>query len=234
MTPKSSTPILQTDHLSRSANGKNLVADVTIQVEKGDVMAVVGPSGSGKTSFLRLLNRLDEPTNGTVLLEGRDYKTIPPRELRQRVGMVMQTPVLLPGTVEDNIRFGPQQKGEEIPAETVDRLLSRVGLSGYAGQDINHLSGGEAQRVSLARTLANSPQVLLLDEPTSSLDDATERDAEALILNIIREQGLTCLIVTHDKAQATRMANKVMVLEKGQLTKIGLVEEILDAKPNLQ
>ena len=104
-----------------------------------------------------------------------------------------------------------------------------MGLAGYTERDVSELSGGEAQRVSLARTLANSPEVLLLDEPTSSLDEATQCGVEDLIGSIIHQQGLTCLIVTHDMDQAARMATHVMVLEAGQLVKFGPVGEVLDA-----
>ena len=221
--------ILQAQHLSRVINDKHLVDDISVQVTRGTIVAIVGPSGAGKSSFLRLLNRLDEPTSGTVWLDGIDYRTILPQELRRRVGMVMQSPHLFPGTVAENIRFGPRQREEELPQETIVRLLKRVGLAGYAERDASNLSGGEAQRVSLARTLANSPEVLLLDEPTSALDEATQRDVEDLILGIIREQGLTCLLITHNMEQAKRLATHVMVLEAGKLARFGPVEEVLNA-----
>lgn len=221
--------ILQTEHLSRVIGDSHLVDDISVQVQKGNIVAIVGPSGAGKSSFLRLLNRLDEPTAGTVLLDGKDYRTSPPQELRRRVGMVMQSPHLFPGTVADNVRYGPRQRGEKLPTETIERLLERVGLVGYADRDVSNLSGGEAQRVSLARTLANSPEVLLLDEPTSALDETTQRGVEDLIHSIIQQGGLTCLIVTHDIQQAARMATHVMVLEKGKLVEFGPVEEVLNA-----
>jgi UDP-glucose/iron transport system ATP-binding protein len=126
---------------------------------------------AGKSSFLRLLNRLDEPTGGTVLLDGVDYHQIPPRELRRTVGLVTQRPFLFAGTVHQNVGFGPRQRGDTISDARTEELLARVGLSGYANRDVANLSGGEAQRVSLARALANSPRVQLLDEPTSALDD---------------------------------------------------------------
>ena len=116
--------ILETDHLSRVVGGKHLVDDVSIQVCKGDIVAIVGPSGAGKSSFLRLLNRLDEPTEGTVYLEGIDYRTLPPQDLRRRVSMVMQLPYLFPGTVADNARFGPRQRGEVLPKVTIEHLLA--------------------------------------------------------------------------------------------------------------
>lgn len=221
--------VLRTENLSHRVDGTSLVDHISVKIGAGDVVAVVGPSGAGKSSFLRLLNRLDEPTEGTVFLEGVDYREIPPQELRRWVGMVMQSPYLFPGTVADNLRFGPQQRGKELSAEAIEELLARVNLSGYADRDVGYLSGGEAQRVSLARTLANEPEILLLDEPTSSLDDSTQRDVEGLICDIIRDGGLTALIVTHDTDQAQRMARQAMVMESGQLVNFGPVKEVLDA-----
>jgi putative ABC transport system ATP-binding protein len=168
---------LETKHLSRSVGERVLVRDISVQVHAGEVLAVTGPSGAGKSSFLRLLNRLDEPSSGTVQLNGQDYRELAPRELRRRVGMVMQVPYLFPGTVAANVRFGPQQNAERLSVERIAALLERVGLPGYQDRDVSNLSGGEAQRVSLARTLANTPEALLLDEPTSALDDAWREES---------------------------------------------------------
>jgi putative ABC transport system ATP-binding protein len=162
---------LETAHLSRVVVGKVLTDDINVQAQVGEVVAVVGPSGSGKSSFLRLLNRLDEPTGGTVRLNGEDYRKLAPQELRRRVSMVMQTAYLFPGPVGENVAYGPRQRGQRLLAEQTDALLQRVGLSGYHERDVSNLSGGEAQRVSIARTLANAPEILLLDEPTSALDE---------------------------------------------------------------
>ena len=218
---------LETKNLSRTIAGKALVNDFNLMVGQAEVLAVVGPSGAGKSSFLRLLNRLDEPTGGTVLLDGQDYRQIAPRELRRRVGMVMQMAFLFPGTVAANIAFGPRQHGTPISTEQIEALLDRVGLPGYQDRDVSNLSGGEAQRVSLARTLANSPEVLLLDEPTSALDDAAERGIEELVLSIIRERRMTCVMITHDMAQAARIADRTMVVEAGHIVAIGPTEEVL-------
>lgn len=222
-------PMLETRNLSRAVANKVLVSAVSLQLQRGEVLAVIGPSGAGKSSFLRLLNRLDEPTGGTVLLNGDDYRHTAPRELRRRVGMVMQTAFLFPGTVAENIAFGPRNHGEKIAAEQIAALLERVGLSGYESRDVNSLSGGEAQRVSLARTLANVPEALLLDEPTSSLDNASARGIEELVLGIIEERQLTCVIVTHNRSQAARIAGRTMVLEAGRLVAIGPTQEMLHA-----
>jgi len=222
-------PILRTENLSRIVPGKTLVDHISIQVQPGAILAIIGPSGSGKSSFLRLINRLDEPTQGTVFLEGQDYRHIPPCELRRRVGMVMQAPNLFPGSVADNLRYGPAQRGEELSDQQIDSLLAQVGLLGYAAQSVSVLSGGEAQRVSLARTLANTPEVLLLDEPTSALDEAAEAEVEATLKNIFTSQGLTCLFVTHDMAQAARLASHAMLMETGRLVKYGSLQEVFDA-----
>jgi putative ABC transport system ATP-binding protein len=223
-------PALETRNLSRAVSGKVLVDGISVQIPRGGVLAVVGPSGAGKSSFLRLLNRLDEPTGGTVLLNGDDHRTIAPRELRRRVGMVMQTAYLFPGTVAANIAFGPRQRGEILTAEQIAALLDRIGLPGCQDRDVSNLSGGEAQRVSLARTLANAPEGLLLDEPTSSLDEASARGIEELLLSIIQERRMTCVIVTHNRLQAARIADRTMVLEAGRLVAIGPTKEVLHAR----
>jgi putative ABC transport system ATP-binding protein len=222
--------LLRTERLTRAVAGRTIVDGISIDVPAGDVLAVVGPSGSGKSSFLRLLDRLDEPTGGTVLLGGRDYRELAPRELRRRVGMVMQTPVLFPGTVADNVRFGPARRGETVADADVARLLGLVGLPSFAARPVDHLSGGEAQRVAMARALANRPEVLLLDEPTSALDDASKRGIEALVAEVVRVHRLTCVVVTHDLAQAARLARRVMVIEAGGLKRIGPLEEVLRAE----
>jgi putative ABC transport system ATP-binding protein len=224
------TPALEAEHLSRAVGGKVLVDDVSVQVSAGEVMAVVGPSGAGKSSFLRLLNRLDEPTGGTVRLDGRDYRELAPRDLRRRVGMVMQSANLFSGTVAANVAFGPRQHGEELSSDRIDAFLARVGLSGYQERDVSNLSGGEAQRVSVARTMANAPETLLLDEPTSALDEISARRIEDLVLDIIRERQMTCVIVTHDPAQAHRIADRTMILEAGKLVAVGPTREVLHVR----
>jgi putative ABC transport system ATP-binding protein len=221
--------ILRAEHLGRVVRGKTLVDDATFAVGTGEVLAIVGPSGAGKSSLLRLLNRLDEPTSGTAHLQGTDYRSLEPRELRRRVGMVTQRPYLFPGSVADNLRYGPAQRGEVLPEAAVAELLARMGLDGYASRNVANLSGGEMQRVSVARTLANSPLVMLLDEPTSALDDAAKSGIEALIRAIVRDQRLTCVMVTHDMAQAARLADNALMLERGRIVRAGSVEEVLHA-----
>lgn len=208
---------------------QTLLADVTFELERGEVIAVVGPSGSGKSTLLRLINRLDEPTSGTACLNGTDMQTLPPRELRRRVGMVMQRAYLFPGTVAENVAFGPRQHGQIIATGKIDDLLAHVGLTGFASRDALTLSGGEAQRVAITRALANDPEILLLDEPTSALDETARLGVQALLESLIREHHLTCVWVTHSTEQARAMADKVLALESGQVSAYGPVAEVLRA-----
>ncbi len=228
----SSTPdnsVLRAEHLGRVVGNKTLVEDARFAVRSGEVVAIVGPSGAGKSSLLRLLNRLDEPTSGTVFVEGIDYRGIAPQELRRKLGMVTQRPYLFPGTVAQNLRFGPTQRGETLSDAALAALLERVGLKDYATRNVANLSGGEAQRVSVARTLANSPLVLLLDEPTSALDETAKLGVEALLQEIVRDHKLTCVMVTHDVAQAARLAERALVMDAGRIVREGAIREVLGA-----
>ena len=209
--------LLRAEGLGREVAGKAIVREASFVLRPGEVVAITGPSGAGKSSVLRLLNRLDEPTAGRVWLEGRDTGVLNVRELRRRVGMVMQQANLFPGTVAENVRYGPALRGVLMSDAEVEELLKTVGLGGYAERDVAGLSGGEAQRVSLARTLANRPQVLLLDEPTSALDDAAKLVVEEALLAAMAQVEGACLIVTHDAAQAARLAGRTLVMREGVL-----------------
>jgi putative ABC transport system ATP-binding protein len=221
--------LLRTEHLGRRVGDIVIVNDISLGVKRGELLGIVGASGSGKSSFLRLLNRLDEPTSGTVFLEGRDYREIPPRTLRQRVGMVTQRPFLFPGDVASNLRFGPAQRGENLPDAEIAGLLERGGLAGFAARNVANLSGGEQQRVSLLRALANRPEILLLDEPTSALDEQAKVGIEQLISNFVSDNCFTFVMVTHDRDQARRLCHRVAVIEHGRLVQLGSPEGVLHA-----
>ena len=143
--------------------------------------------------------------------------------------MVTQRPFLFPGDVASNLRFGPAQRGESLSDEEVSKLLAQVGLPGFASHEVSVLSGGEQQRVSLARSLANHPEVLLLDEPTSALDEQSKLGIEGLIAALARDQGLACVMVTHDRDQARRLCHRVVLLEAGRELRNGPVMEVLGA-----
>jgi putative ABC transport system ATP-binding protein len=229
-TPKAALPaVLRAEKLGRQVGAKTILSDISFDVANDDLLGIVGASGSGKSSLLRLLNRLDEPSSGVVYVDGLDYRQLLPRELRRRVGMVTQRPFLFPGDVASNLRFGPAQRGESVPDDEISRLLERVGLPGFSAREVSVLSGGEQQRVSLARALANRPEVLLLDEPTSALDENSKLGIEELITSLVRDHGLTCVMVTHDRQQARRMCNRVILLEAGHVIQTGTAMEVLDA-----
>lgn len=218
---------LRADELRYTVGGETILDGVSIAVDAGETMAVVGPSGAGKSSFLRLLNRLDEPTGGTVYLDGTDYRRLDPRTLRKRVGLVPQQPALRDGTVGENVTIGPRLRGDSITEERLAGLLRAVGLSGYAGRDVGDLSGGEAQRVAIARTVANDPDVLLLDEPTASLDSEAEEDVERLLTDLLATGERTAVLVTHDERQAARLADRVARVAAGRVVDLGVPREVI-------
>lgn len=153
-------------------------------------------------------------------------REIPPQELRTHVGYVPQRPAFRDGTVEENVTIGPRLRGESIDPPVVDRLLERVDLAGYAGRTVDDLSGGESQRVAIVRTLLTELDVLLLDEPMSSLDAEAEAKIEALLTDLIGERTLTCVLVTHDRAQVKRLAERVAVLEDDRLQQVSDVTQV--------
>lgn len=220
-------PKLETESLTRVVNGEAIVDSVSLRVPEREVLAVVGPSGAGKSSFLRLLNRLDEPTDGTVFFEGTDYREIDPEELRDRVGLVPQEPALRPGTVRDNVAVGDRIREKSVDERRVSALLDRVDLRGYEQRPVNDLSGGERQRVAIARTLYVDPEVLLLDEPTAHLDGETEARIEDLLEELIEAEQLTCVFVTHDAEQARRLADRVAEFEAGRVVAAGTPETVI-------
>ncbi|MGK8507197.1 ABC transporter ATP-binding protein [Nocardia asiatica] len=188
------------------------------------VTAIFGPSGSGKSTLLRLCNRLEVPTSGRVLFGGTDVAELDPLRLRRRVGMVFQRPTPFPGTIAENLRTAS-------PAADRSRLeaqLARVGLpTSWLDHDANALSGGEVQRMCLARTLITGPQVLLLDEPTSALDESAVGVVERTVVELAREE-VTVLWVTHDPQQVRRVADRVLRIEAGRC--VGL--EPVDGPPD--
>lgn len=219
--------------LSRVVGGRRLLDRVSFSAERGEVVAVVGPSGAGKSSLLRLLNRLDEPSEGAVYLDGVDYREIPPRVLRRRVGMVMQRPYLqMAEPVGINLVFGPAQNERKLSPAQIDALLELVHLPGAGARLAEELSGGEAQRVALARALANEPEVLLLDEPTSSLDEKTTLGIEETLLEVVKQRELLCMWVSHNSDQARRVAERALLVVDGRIAD-GLVEEMLLAQSAL-
>lgn len=220
-------PKLATESLSFGVDGRSILRNVDLRVAAGETVTVVGPSGAGKSTLLRLLCRLDEPTGGTVYLDGTDYRTLDPTALRARVGMVPQDPALRDGTVRDNVTVGPRLRGETVAPDRVETLLERVDLAGYADRSAADLSGGEAQRVAIARTLMVDPEVILLDEPTASLDPESQSEIEALLRALLADSDRTVVLVTHDQAQVDRVADRVVEFVDGQIRGRGSPREVV-------
>ncbi len=194
-----------------------MLSEVSAVLASGRCTAVVGPSGAGKSTLLRLLDRLLEPTSGRVLFHGAPLTTYDVLELRCRIGLVQQAPVLLGAVVLADLRVGrPGLTPDEAAA-----LLERAGLEGLPmDRETTSLSGGEAQRLCLARALAVGPEVLLLDEPTSALDAVAAQSVERVIRSLVAD-GLTAVLVSHDLRQARRLADDVVVLRAGRVVESG-------------
>ncbi|BCV23425.1 phosphate ABC transporter ATP-binding protein [Gelria sp. Kuro-4] len=209
------TDKLVLEQVSKEVGGQALLENISFAVPAGSILALIGPSGAGKSTLLSLLNRLEDPTGGSIRLDGVDIRALDVLVLRRRVGMVFQRPSLFPGTVAANITYGPALRGEK-PAQAAEEYLKEVGLPPeFAARDAQNLSGGEEQRVALARALANGPEVLLLDEPTAALDKTAAHQVEELIARICRQRGLTALWVTHDLEQARRVSDRVVLIVGG-------------------
>lgn len=194
--------------------GRRVLDEITASIPAAGITVVSGPSGAGKTTLLRLCNRLEIPDAGTVSYRGQPLDALDPLALRRRVGMVFQRPTPFPGSVADNLAVAhPDASTEELTM-----ALERVALDpGLLDQEARTLSGGELQRMCLARTLVTQPETLLLDEPTSALDAQPKQIFETTARELAA-QGITIIWVTHDDAQAARVADRTCQLRDGHLT----------------
>jgi putative ABC transport system ATP-binding protein len=205
------------DGVTVARQGAVVLDAVSVAIPDGGVTALVGPSGSGKSTMLRCCNRLEVPVRGTVLFRGEDVATLDPRSLRRRVAMLFQVPVPFAGSVLDNLRAG----APSLPESQAGALLDRVGMPpDLVDRVADTLSGGEAQRLCLARALATRPEVLLADEPTSALDRAAADVLERLARELA-DGGTPVVWVTHDPAQVHRLADHVVELRVGRVASTG-------------
>ena len=218
---------LEMREVDLARGGRSVLEDVSAHFERARVTAVCGPSGAGKTSLLRCLNRLEEPQAGRVTIDDTDVRMLPPTELRRRVGMIFQTPVLFEGGVRANLTYGLDGVDNDVLAHA----LESAGLSAsFLERESPALSVGQAQRVCIARALVRRPQALLMDEPTSALDQDAARKIEELIGRLVQER-LTIVLVTHNLEQARRVASDAILLVDGRVTAAGSPEEIAAAWP---
>jgi putative ABC transport system ATP-binding protein len=197
---------------------RRIVDDVSYSFGSGRFYSIIGPSGAGKSSLLRLLNRLDESSDGWVRFKGRDMRELPPCRLRQSVGYLFQTPYLFEATVRDNLLYAQP----ELSAMEIDQLIRQMQLpSAIVDSAVDDLSVGEKQRVALARLLAMTPEVVLLDEPTSALDPANTEAIERLIREAVAGRGLTVIMVSHSPRQVLRLGGEAMLMVDGRLVEHG-------------
>lgn len=228
----SALPLLRLRGLTkRYPTGAAALSDVDLEVPRGQVLALIGPSGAGKSTLIRCVNRLVEPTAGELTLEGRSLVGLGRRGLRQarrQLGMIFQEYALVERlTVMENVLSGRlgytgfwRSWMRRYPAEDIAQayaFLDRVGLSGYENQRADALSGGQRQRVGIARALMQDPLLLLVDEPTASLDPRTSRHVMRLLCELCRERGLSAIVNIHDVALATRFADRIVGLQKGRI-----------------
>jgi putative ABC transport system ATP-binding protein len=202
------------ESVSYARAGRAVLSDLSAELPRG-TSAIVGPSGAGKSTLLRLLNRLADPDAGTILYRERDVRNYDVLDLRREVALVPQLPALLPGSVAENVSFGP---GLCEKSCDVEQALSLAGLDpSFGARPARQLSVGEQQRVMLARALALDPAVLLLDEPTAALDERTRDAVERTLVSLSSRLSASLIIVTHDQAQAHRLADRQFVLDGGRL-----------------
>lgn len=214
--------------------GQEVVAlqEVNLQIEKGDIFGIVGYSGAGKSTLLRLLNGLEKPSSGSVLVDGKDLSTLSDQELRlarQKIGMIFQHFHLLwSRTVRENIAFALEitEKSKMQIEKRTEELLHRVGLWERRDAYPSQLSGGQKQRVGIARALANEPDVLLCDEATSALDPETTDSILRLLQEINRETGITMVLITHEMSVVKAICNKVVVMDNGSIVESGDVQSV--------
>ncbi|XP_052175264.1 ABC transporter I family member 17 [Diospyros lotus] len=222
--------ILIRELVRESEMGEAILKKVNLEVSRGIVMGIIGPSGSGKSTLLRALNRLWEPPEASVFLDGKDICHLDVLSLRRKVGMLFQLPALFQGTVADNVRYGPQLRGKKLSDNEVHKLLSLADLeASFFNKPSSELSVGQAQRVALARTLANEPEVLLLDEPTSALDPISTQNIEDVLVKL-KKRGMTVVMVSHSIKQIQRVADVVALLVSGEIVEILKPDRLSEAK----
>ena len=221
---------LEVRSLSKSIGPAEILREINLTVERGEILGLIGPTGSGKTTLLRLINLLDKPSAGCILFGGKEVSGRPEKEalaVRRKMAMVFQKPVMFKAGVEENVSYGLRMRGRQGRDEKirVKEALAMVGLSGYESRDANTLSGGEMQRIALARALILQPELLLLDEPTANLDPRSAASIDSLLQSLAGSRTAV-ILATHNMQQCRKLADRVAVLQAGRLMAVGKSEEI--------
>lgn len=219
----------------KSYGEKNVLEHLSLKIPRGEFVTMIGSSGSGKTTALKMVNRLIEPTSGTVLVDGHDVRETDPIQLRRNIGYAIQGSVLFPHmTVEENISYVPRLLNRSDHGRTRKAVRKWMGIVGLSDDLLERypaeLSGGQQQRVGIARALAASPDILLMDEPFGAVDEITRGQLQVEISRIHRETGITVMFVTHDIGEALRLGTHVLVLDAGRVQQYATPEELL-ARP---
>jgi len=225
-------PFLQIQNIVKKFDDVYAVDDVSLDIQQGEIFALLGSSGCGKSTLLRMLAGFETPTAGHILLAGQDIVGLAPYQ--RPINMMFQSYALFPHlTVWDNIAFGLKRDGmaKDAIEERVTQMLDLVQLRNYAKRKPHQLSGGQQQRVALARSLAKRPQLLLLDEPLGALDAKLRQRTQLELVDIIERVGVTCVMVTHDQEEAMTMATRIGVMSEGKILQIGKPAEIYET-PN--
>lgn len=214
--------MIKVENLYKNYGKLEVLKDISTEVKKGDIIAIIGPSGSGKSTFLRCLNKLEEPTAGHIYIDNKDLMGVDTdiNKIREKVGMVFQHFNLFPHkTVLENLTLSPMKIKGYSQAEAESKalvLLEKVGLKDKAAVYPNQLSGGQKQRIAIARALAMEPEIMLFDEPTSALDPEMIKEVLDVMRDLAKE-GMTMLIVTHEMGFAKNVANRVFFMDRGNI-----------------
>ncbi len=223
---------LRIDRVRKEFDGFVAVDDVSLDIRRGEIFALLGASGCGKSTLLRCLAGFERPTRGRIVLDGQDLVELPPYQ--RPINMMFQSYALFPHmTVEQNVAFGLKQDGmaKADIARRVAEMLALVQMEKYGKRRPHQLSGGQQQRVALARSLARSPKLLLLDEPMGALDKKLRSQMQLELVNIVERLGVTCVMVTHDQEEAMTMAHRIAVMDSGRIRQVGSPDEIYE-QPN--
>jgi tungstate transport system ATP-binding protein len=228
--------LIEVTGLNHRYGERAILENINLSVDRGELFALIGPTGAGKTTLLRIIDLLEIPGAGEIYFDG---KCIPRSgkqrlEIRRRMSFIHQKPQVFNLSVYDNVACGLIWRGEEKNkiAGKVDHILEMVGLKGYENRNARTLSGGEAQRVALARSLVLEPEVLLLDEPTANLDPVSTTNIEQLISYVARQHNTTMIIATHDMSQGQQLADRIGVLLDGRLVQTGNATDIFRSPQN--